>query len=105
MFTNELEIFHRPPGVVQSMRCRVCGAVCAVTRNACGPTCFAAALARRSTLHDRFTCPRAAEPWHGQARQLVSAIQSAPSRWLAALMKLELALLLLQRYARKEVTL
>lgn len=104
MFTNELEIFHRPPGEVQAMRCCVCGAVCAVTRSAYGPTCFAAALARRSTLHDRFTCPRAAAPWHGQARQLVSAIHAAPSRWLAALMKLELALLLATRYTRKEVT-
>lgn len=102
MLTNELEVFHRQPGEVQSMRCRVCGAVCAVTRNACGPTCYAEALARHSRLHDRFTCPRAAEPWHTRARRLRLAIDSEPSRWLSALLGLELRLLRL-RHARREV--
>jgi hypothetical protein len=93
MYTKDLDVYFRPPGVVQQMSCRVCGTVCAVTRGVRGPTCYAEALARRSKLHDRFECPHAGEPWHEQASSLCSAITAQPSRRLANVMRQELLVL------------
>jgi len=80
MLYNETEVYFRQPGAARRLRCRVCGALCTVARGAVGPTCWAEALARRQRPHDRFTCPRAAEPWHARARRLRLAIDREPSR-------------------------
>jgi len=91
MSINEIDVFHRPPGEVQQINCRACGARCAVTRGAHGPTCFAEALARHGRPHDRFTCPHAGAPWHARACALRQEIDRTPSRRLAAVMEQELS--------------
>lgn len=96
MHNNEITTFHRPPGEVKEMRCRVCGAVCGAERGVHGPTCQAEALAGHKRPHDRFTCPRAAEPWHAGALRLFSERQRTPSRLLSALLGFELSLLRLR---------
>ncbi len=96
MLTNELEIFFRQPGEVKEMRCRACGALCTAVRGAHGPTCYAEALAHHKRPHDRFSCPRAAEPWHAGALRLSIERQRTPSRLLSALLGLELRLLRLR---------
>ena len=101
---NEITIFHRAPGAESQLRCRVCGAVCRVERGTYGPTCFAEALAGHQRAHDRFTCPRAAEPWHAGALRLYLERQRNPSRVLSALLGVELRLLRLRHsHLREEV--
>lgn len=78
------------PGQLKSARCRVCGARCTIARNVLGPTCFAEALAKRSTLHDRVACPHGGSDWHNRAFRLRRAMEEMPSPRVAALMKKDL---------------
>jgi hypothetical protein len=84
------DFFFRDPGTVDEICCRVCGAKCRVERNAYGPTGWAAAMAKHSCYHDKFTCPHGGEEWHEKALKLVEAINETPSRTIARLMKLDL---------------
>ncbi len=96
MYHNEITTFHRAPDEAGQLRCRACGAICRVSRGVTGPTCFAEALAGHKRAHDRFTCPRAAEPWHAAALRLYLERQRNPSRVISALLLMELRLLRLR---------
>ena len=90
MSTNGKDIFFVEPGTLEAMTCVTCGSACSVTRNATGPTTWAAALAGRSTPHDRFECPHAHQKWHDQAADLQEALGDCPSPRLARLIRLDL---------------
>jgi len=84
------DFFFRDPGTVDEIRCRVCGTKCRVERNAYGPTGWAAAMAKHSCYHDKFTCPHRDKEWHKNALKLVKAIEETPSKRLAKLMRKDL---------------
>lgn len=84
------DIFYEPPGTVNRRMCQVCGTECQVKRRQIGPTSWAGALAKIETLHDYFFCPHSEQPWHAQALALVQAIESTPSKRIAALMQEDL---------------
>ena len=87
---RDVEIFIRQPGEVAEMHCRVCGALCEVRRDVMGPTSFGASMARIKKAHDVFQCPNAAQDWHGQATELLQAMEDSPSKRLVELMRLDL---------------
>ena len=78
------------PGTVDSMRCEVCGAVCQVRRDVETYSGMIAAMAKKTSRLDVFTCPHQETDWHNLAVRLVDAIDETPSRRLAALMHLDL---------------
>ncbi len=78
------------PGAVSAATCGVCGIACTITRNVMGPRCFASAIAKRHTLHDRITCPHSGDEWHSRAVLLQRAIAAMPSARVAAIMRMDL---------------
>jgi hypothetical protein len=83
-----------PSQVVGQFICTVCGSACEVSRDVDGPTSWAEAMARKHHIHDRFVCPKADEPWHGHAVQLVKWIEACPSPSAADLARRDLDALL-----------
>lgn len=90
MHDTGASIFYAEPGTVDEMHCTACGAVCDVQRDVDGYTSYVAAVARRTSRVDVFTCPHADTDWHRLAVRLVKAIAETPSRRLAALMHQDL---------------
>jgi hypothetical protein len=84
------DLFTPPPGDMDGMGCRVCGAAMDAERGLTGPTGFAEAAARRGHPHDWFTCPNSGAPWHREALALRQAMEGTPSRRVRALMGLDL---------------
>lgn len=84
------DVFYETPGAVAQRTCQVCGAKCRVEHDRLGPTGWAAALGKSNALHDYFYCPNAGQAWHEQALELVQAIESTPSKRIAALMQQDL---------------
>lgn len=82
--------FFDPPGTVVKRSCQVCGTECEVERNRIGPTGWTEAVAKLETVCDFFYCPNTGKPWHDQALALVQAIESTPSKRIAALMQQDL---------------
>jgi len=70
--------------------CRVCGALCDVTRNVYRPTGFVSAMAKHFTYHDAFACPHSEEAWHDQALKLAMSIDETPSKRVVALIRADL---------------
>ncbi len=85
------------PGALERATCDVCGAPCNIERNAYGPTCFAAAIARQKRLHDVIVCPHRERRWHERACELRRAIAETPSPRVAALMRADLDDILARR--------
>lgn len=77
--------------------CRVCGSAMNVQRDVVGPTGFASAMGKISTLHDRWTCPHSGEEWHEQALRIVLANADEPSPTVAALRQKDLDDLIRER--------
>jgi hypothetical protein len=94
MPTKGYDIFFTDPGAASDVTCKVCGAICTVSRNTVGPTSFAAAMGKQKVLHDVFTCPDTQQPWHVEALRLAEAVDSAPSPRVAELIRRDLADLL-----------
>lgn len=90
------DVFHETPGTVDERRCKVCGAVCDVTRNYMGATSWAESMAKKKHLHDRFVCPNTGADWHERAYRLVERIEESPSETVAGLMRQDLDKLLAQ---------
>ncbi|MBL8683566.1 MAG: hypothetical protein JNK05_30630 [Myxococcales bacterium] len=78
------------PNTVTSASCHICSAPCVITRGVIGPTCFASAIAKRATLHDRIRCPHSGREWHNRAVRLRRAIDDTPSKRVAALIQQDL---------------
>jgi hypothetical protein len=83
-----------PSQVVGQFTCTVCGTACEVTRDVDGPTSWAESMAERHHIHDSFVCPKADEPWHQHAVQLLKWIEACPSPSAAALGRRDLEALL-----------
>jgi len=81
------DYFTSIPDGADQMECRVCGAVCDVTRGVVGPTSFAGAMAGCKTKHDSFKCPNADLPWHKQALDIFVLIEKNPSPSLKKIMQ------------------
>jgi len=94
---NGYEIFFTEPGAAEEKFCLICHSRCGVRRNVTGPTNLGAALAKKNTLHDVFTCPHAEQEWHDQAQRLVIAIEEMPSKTVAGLMQKDLDELLTEQ--------
>ncbi len=94
MPTVGYDAFFTNPGAHASMRCRVCGAECLVTRSRIGPTGFAEAVEGIERPHDRFVCPHADLPWHNAALDLLHEAdeEQDPILQRALLQRLRLAL-------------
>ena len=75
---------------VLEMHCRVCGAKCNVKRNVYGPSCFAAAVAKKYRHHDHFFCPHSDKAWHRQALELVRELEKTPSKRVREMIRMDL---------------
>jgi len=84
------DVFFEAPGMVDKRSCQVCGAECYVKRDQIGPTSWASAVTKADVPHDHFYCPHSGQPWHEQALALIQAIESTPSKRVAALMQQDL---------------
>jgi hypothetical protein len=82
---------------VREMHCRVCGSKCNVKRNDYGPTCFAAAVAKKYRYHDHFFCPHTDEGWHRKALDLVLSLENTPSKRVRELIRMDLEDLLKEK--------
>lgn len=88
------DVFYEAPGTVGERTCLVCGTVCNLEKNRVGPTSWAGAIGKIDKVHDYFFCPYLGQEWHDQALELVQAIESMPSKRVAALMQQDLVELL-----------
>ncbi|MEE9279427.1 MAG: hypothetical protein V3V67_04575 [Myxococcota bacterium] len=94
MYFKGYNSFSTEPGARDELHCRVCGTACEVTRNAYGPTCFAAAIGGMAKLHDDFRCPHSDAEWHDQALNLVMESDGTASKRLSDQIRLDLQELL-----------
>jgi hypothetical protein len=94
MPTKGYDVFYTEPDTVDEMYCKVCSTLCDVERSVIGPTGFAESLAMRGHWHDRFVCPHAGKSWHEKALQLAIEIDQTYSKRLAALIRLDLEVIL-----------
>jgi|SRR5690554_5333510 hypothetical protein len=85
-YTKGFNSFYTVPGEVESMNCKVCGAVCEVKRSVFGATSWAEAAAKSGHVHDHFYCPHSGRRWHEQALELVEQMVLSPSKRLRELM-------------------
>lgn len=79
--------FFPDPGTVDKIECKVCGAVCKITRNVDGATGYAESVSGGTHLHDYFTCPYSDEDWHSQALEIAIEITRCPSPTLRLMMQ------------------
>ena len=77
------------PGELAEATCPHCGAACSIERHIDGPTCWAQAIAKHTTLHDAVRCPHSGLDWHNQLVHLAQAIATCPSPRVRALMELD----------------
>ncbi len=96
--------FTYPKDKVSGMSCNICGEKMDVQRNVTGPTGMAEAMAKRSHLHDHFSCPFREEMWHKQVCKLNEAAAKCPSKKIADIMHAEALEVLETREATKEVS-
>ncbi len=85
------DFFTTRPNKFRSVRCRVCGEECAVTRNVQGSVGWITGLAGKSVLHDEFRCKHAAAEWHRKALELAVAEADTPSQTIAGIIRRERA--------------
>ena len=78
------------------MKCPTCGASMDVFHSP-GVSCFAAAMAGRSTPHDVWTCSNQYETWHSQASAIKREIDSTASKTIRDLLTTELNQILSSR--------
>lgn len=97
-------VFTRPEDAVPGVLCDICGEEMDVQRNVKGPTGMAEAMAKRSHLHDRFSCSFRDEMWHRQVCKLKEAAAKSPSKQIADIMTTEAEQVLKAREATKEVS-
>jgi len=87
-------IWFFPSHAVGEFTCTVCGSACAVSRDVDGPTSWVESMAKKHHVHDCFVCPKADEPWHQHAVELVKWIETCPSPSAAELGRRDLDTLL-----------
>lgn len=91
MSTNiNLTMFIKEPNTFEAIRCRICGSVCKVERNALGPTCYAEGICGRNRLHDRFECPHIGEVWHNRCMIQYKALKTTGDSALTELARRDL---------------
>jgi hypothetical protein len=73
------DFFTRSAEKEETIRCKICNAVCDVERNVYDYSGFIAAMSNRKMLHDRFTCPHSGEAWHERALKLFMEIETTVS--------------------------
>jgi hypothetical protein len=96
------DTFSANPGEKENATCHTCGDAMEVERNVNAATGWAEAMAKRSHLHDRFTCPNAGEKWHQQIIVLMKALGKSPSAALDAIYEKEIDVIKLTRKPTKE---
>lgn len=94
MRMSGVTVFLTEPGGAEDRHCLVCGSECTVSRNIMGPTCFAAAMARHSSLHDCAECPHTNAEWHEEAYYLWREARDTHSARVRALIEADLTDLL-----------
>jgi len=85
-----VDVFYTEPSVSETIKCRACGSLCNVKRNATGPTGHLSAMTGNHTRHDSFRCSNIGKDWHDKAVKLVMAINDTPSKSIAAVMSKDL---------------
>jgi len=84
------EVFIRPQGTVDEMKCKVCGSTCEVERGRIGATGLASAMCNQKVKHDHFKCSHIGEGWHEQALGVAQEIENCHSPSLKKAMKKDL---------------
>lgn len=87
--------FYAPdPQTVDEVKCGICGSICDVERNCCGPTTWTMAMEKSERHYDRFSCPLMTSKYdnglHQQIEELKKEIKKTHSPSLKEIMEKDL---------------
>ena len=96
------EIYTPSPGICNEAYCGICNNKMKVTRDVDGPTSWAEAMAKRSHLHDFFSCPHRNEDWHVQVKHLKEQIKKTASKLISEMLTQEVEQILKTKKTTKD---